>query len=370
MAPMIGMDPRNLPLAVVNLDQPVNTAEGTVSAGDDITKTVLENTVDGMIAWQTLKSQAALDEAFKNNEIYAALVIPEGTSDAQATVQRIVAEAGQEAAAEAIQHGSDLASAQAAAKQAAQQATVTASRKLPDLTLIVNEGKNPMVSAQLGTSFDSVAGDSPFNVKTQYVNEVPDSLGMLVSFLPMVLMILVYIASYAGGIVIRSTFPLATSRRGKTIAEQLLVAAIGALITGYSAASILSALVPDLSFTVGGAGLFLSVASFALMTIVIGSINWVGMIGMAVPVLILILGLGPADLPYEFLPSFWQEWVYPWNPLQFLATGSRALLFQGAGWWNAATLALIITAAVGTALVLTSAFTPRAKRLTEPGTPI
>lgn len=117
-----------------------------------------------------------------------------------------------------------------------------------------------------------------------------------------------------------------------------------------------------MTFAVGGAGLFLAIASFALMTIVIGSINGVGMVGMAVPVLILVLGLGPADLPYEFLPSFWQHWVYPWNPLQFLANGARALLFQGAGWWNAATLGLIITAAVGCALVVASVLTPHAEK--------
>ncbi|NHB84988.1 hypothetical protein G7085_11205 [Tessaracoccus sp. HDW20] len=74
---------------------------------------------------------------------------------------------------------------------------------------------------------------------------------------------------------------------------------------------------------------------------------------------ILLLGMGTANMPFEFLPAFWQDFVYPWNPLRFLAEGSRALLFQGAGWWNAATPALLVTALVGALLVLSSVFTPR-----------
>ncbi len=361
MAPMIGMEPRDLPLAVVNLDQSIETTQGTIDAGSAVADTVLGNDADGMIAWMTLDSQAALDDALENNEVYAALVIPADLSEAQASAQQAAAEAGQQAAAEAMQQGADMTAAQAAGETAAQQAAAAAARDLPPLKLIVNEGKNPMVSSQLGASLAGLTGASPLAIETEYHNEVPDSLGMVVTFLPMVMMILVYIASYAGGIVIRSTFPMGANERGKTITAQLTIAALGALITGFSAALILSAFVPDLTFTVGGAGLFLAIASFALMTVVIGSINWVGMVGMAVPVLILILGLGPADLPYEFLPSFWQHWVYPWNPLQFLANGARALLFQGAGWWNAATLGLVITAIVGSVLVATSALTPRGK---------
>lgn len=384
MAPMVSMEPRDLPLAIVNLDQSVDAPGGTIDAGSAVVDTVLNvglgngsddtsaddaaaddtaaTTAADLVAWRMLDSRAALDEALEANEIYAALVIPANLSEAQASAQKAAAEAGQRAAAEAMQQGADAAAAQAAAKQAAEQAAATAAADLPALTLIVNEGKNPMVSSQLGASLDGLTGDSPLTIEIEYRDEVPDALGMLATFLPMVMMILVYIASYAGGIVIRSTFPLDVSGRAKPIATQLASAALGALITGFGAAWILSALVPDLALSVGGAGVFLAIASFALMTVVIGSLNWVGMVGMAVPVLILILGLGPADLPYEFLPSFWQHWVYPWNPLRFLAEGARALLFQGAGWWNASTLGLIIIAAVGSALVVSSALTPRGRK--------
>ncbi|SNU01067.1 hypothetical protein SAMN06298212_10669 [Ruaniaceae bacterium KH17] len=111
-----------------------------------------------------------------------------------------------------------------------------------------------------------------------------------------------------------------------------------------------------------GSVLFLAIASFALMTLVIGSLNWLGMAGMVVPIAVLLLGLGTANLPYEYLPGFWQDWVYPWNPLRFLAEGSRALLFQGAGWWNPTTLGLIITAIVGVTLVGSSVLRPATKR--------
>ncbi|MBL3700737.1 ABC transporter permease [Leucobacter luti] len=317
MAPMIGMEPRDIPVAIVNLDQAVDTPAGAIAAGTAVAEAVQSADAEGLLAWRTLDTQHQLDEAMDATELYAALVIPE------------------------------------------QFSAETVAGTPPPLQLIINEGKNPMVAAQLGSSVAALTSGAEFEIETTVVNEIPTALGTVATFLPMVMMILVYIASYAGGIVIRSTFSLGRQGRGRTVATQLVVAAIAAALTGFGAALILAGFVPELSFSVAGAGAFLTIASFALMTVVIGAINWVGMIGMAVPVLTLLLGLGPADLPYEFLPAFWQDWVYPWNPLQFLATGARALLFQGAGWLNAGTLGLAITAAVGTVLVVSSTRTPR-----------
>lgn len=72
-----------------------------------------------------------------------------------------------------------------------------------------------------------------------------------------------------------------------------------------------------------------------------------------------LLGMGTANLPYEFLPAFWQDWIYPWMPLRFLAEGARALAFQGAALWNGSTAALSVTALVGAAALITSAWRPQ-----------
>lgn len=333
VAPMAAMEPRDLPIAVVNLDEGIETPQGAVDAGDAVVETVTADDSDGLIAWQALDSQDELDDALEDNEIYAALVVPADFSESQVLAQQ----------------GAGEASA---------------------VTLIINEGKHPMVTAQLSSSLGSLADGTDLTIETEAYHEIPDAVGLSATILPMVFMLLVYIASYAGGIVTRSAFPLDVSQterstagaRARRAAIQLVVAALAAVLAGLGAASALALLAPDVDFAFGAAVGFLALASFALMTLVIGSINWAGMAGMAVPIAILLLGLGTANLPYEFLPSFWQDWIHPWNPLRFLADGARALLYQDAGWWNASTLPLIITAVVGVVLVATSIATPRGRR--------
>lgn len=324
MAPMVNMEPRDLPIAVVDLDEGVQTPQGTANVGEQLAESIRTDDMDGMVAWQPLRERSMLDQALEGSEIYAALVIPEDFTESQMSAQQ-----GQ--------------------------------GEVSPLELILNEGKNPMVTAQLSDSLVGLTSGSEVPVEMSHYNQVPDDLGLLAGFLPMVFMLLVYISSYATGIVTRSSFPLGASGRGKVLTAQLGIATIAATVIGFATAGIMSAMV-DLDFSLVGAGVFLTISSFALMTLVMGSINWVGMVGMAVPVLILVLGLGPADLPFEFLPAFWQELVYPWNPLRFLAEGARALLYQGAGWWNAATPGMVTAAILGMVLVGASGLTPRGRR--------
>lgn len=321
MAPMVAMDPRDLPVAVVDLDEGADVAGTRVDAGAQLVATVVQGDADGLIAWTTLPDEPAATRALEDNDVYAVLVVP-----------------------------ADFSASQVAAQQGAGAAS--------PLTLVVNEGKNPMVTAQLSAPLAALAEGSGLEVVTEPFREVPDSLGLVASFLPMVFMILVYISSYATGMVIRSTVPLRDAGRGRAVGTQLLLAALAAVVVGWAGSWILTTMV-DVDLSVASSAAFMAVSAFALMTLVIGSTNWAGPAGMVVPVLILALGLGTADLPYEFLPAFWQDLVYPWNPLRYLAEGARALLFQGAGWWNSATPALLVTAVVGGVLTATSVLRPR-----------
>lgn len=326
VAPMVAMEPRALPLAIVNLDTGVQTPQGDVNAGEQVVTAITAGDEGGLLSWKHLDTQRAIDDALAQNEVYAALIVP-----------------------------ADFSASQVKAKQGQGQADA--------LTLVVNEGKHPMVTSQLSGAIDELTTGAGAPITVTSYNTIPAAVGQAATVLPMLFMLLVYIASYAGGIVIRSTFPLAGAapRRARTGAIQLANAAAAAAIVGIVTVAVTRAFVPALHFDHVGAAFFLALASFALMALVIGSINLVGMAGMIVPVAVLILGMGTANLPYEFLPAFWQDWVYPWNPLRYLADGSRALLFQGASGMNPATGGLLVTGLVGLALVAASLMKPAAR---------
>lgn len=56
VAPMVLMEPRDLPIAVVDLDEGFETEQGAVDAGAQVVQGVLANDQGGMIAWRTLDS--------------------------------------------------------------------------------------------------------------------------------------------------------------------------------------------------------------------------------------------------------------------------------------------------------------------------
>ena len=66
---------------------------------------------------------------------------------------------------------------------------------------------------------------------------------------------------------------------------------------------------------------------------------------------LLVIGMGTAYLPTEFLPAYWQDLVYPWDPLRFMTDGFRGVLYMGQGFWNSSSPALLVMAAIGLGLM-------------------
>ena len=327
MAPMMAIKPRDLPIAVANLDAGASTPQGELNVGDQVVAQLTGSNMNGMVKWVTYASQSEIDEALESNEVYGAFVVPADFTASSAAAQQGVGEAA-------------------------------------PIIITVNQGKNPMISGQLSTAFNSMAaGDLP--VVQQVYHPIPAVLGLSAMFLPMLFVLMTYVASLLGGFTTRAAFPLRATGRWKTLATQTGIAVLVAIVVGCTATwivnSITGAGLPFADFAI-----FLGLACLAVVTIVLGSLNWLGIAGVAVPALILVLGSTTASLAYEALPGFWQNFVYPWNPLRFLGDGVRALAFQDAGWWNAATGGLLAALAVGLVLMATSVLTPIGRKVAEP----
>ena len=78
--PMANMEMKNLPFAIVCLDEGVETSEGDVNLGDLVVNKITESTAEegeeSPIQWTRLSSQEEFDQAMSNNEFYGAMVIP------------------------------------------------------------------------------------------------------------------------------------------------------------------------------------------------------------------------------------------------------------------------------------------------------
>lgn len=219
------------------------------------------------------------------------------------------------------------------------------------ISLVINQGKNPMVSNSLASAIGSMGASSGMTFDISYVNPLPSEMSM--GFTHMILMILTYISSYATAAVIANLIKPKRNGARSTLASmavQIVIVCICSLVIGFGGAGILT-LATGAPISYIDLALFITIASFAFQMLVVGSLDLFGMVGMIVPIGLLIIGMGTAYLPTEFLPAFWQDWVYPWDPLRFMADGFRGILYMGQGFWNPSSSVLLIMAGVGVVLM-------------------
>lgn len=85
--PIANMEMKDLPFAIVCLDEGVDTSEGDINLGELVANKIVEATeeegVESPIAWTKLASQEELDQAIANNEYFGAVVIPQDFSQQQ-----------------------------------------------------------------------------------------------------------------------------------------------------------------------------------------------------------------------------------------------------------------------------------------------
>lgn len=99
---------------------------------------------------------------------------------------------------------------------------------------------------------------------------------------------------------------------------------------------------------------FLTIGAFAFMTLIFGTISWLGIVGAPLFVLMLFFGLPILSLAPEMLGSFYTQWILPWLPMRMLYDGIKNMLFFNQGLWNSGTKDLVVVATVGVILILSS----------------
>lgn len=421
--PMAHMEMKNLPFAVLSLDEGMETAQGTVNVGDTLVDNITSATsgddgASSAIAWTRVGSQEELDEALDNGEFYGAIVVPENfTADQmaaqQAKMQETLAQAQQLQAAQAAaaaaaaqggadpsalaaaaQNGGTDAAAAAAAAQGASGAAASSgaasalaaggtdasaalsglasgasddsSDDAPSLQVILDKAKSPMIAAQMGTQISSMFSSLGVNVDVQTIHEgettnastgnaMSTMMSLQIGIMPLVMM------SLACGIVlsrIAGRKQAAGAERWAAVGKQVACAVVASLLVGVAVYLLITG-VAQVAADAGSLILFAWLASFCLMLFFLGVFNLSMPLGVVCALCVFGLGMSMAMLPYEALPTFWQDWVYPWAPQRHIGDGMLEILYRGAGAWNSGSGALVITGVIGAVLAAIAALIPR-----------
>ncbi|MCL2037541.1 SNG1 family protein [Candidatus Saccharibacteria bacterium] len=318
--PMLKSAPRDIPIAAVVQDEGVKTPTGTVYVGQSMLDGLKEKTSgdDGIFAWTTFVSEKEMQASM--NDFYATIVIPK-----------------------------DFTLSQMAAK-------VDPTKTPTSIQLTINQGKNPTVASATQAVFTGASLASGVKFDTTIVNPIPADMGS--GTIAMVFAMILLLPSIITAFIITRFIELETASRkakSKSILIQLAYAAGLSLVIGMGAAGMVDWL-GGANIPFWHAAMFGWIASFAFQTIVLASVAWFKTPGMAIPVGLMILGMTSISLPHEFLPSFWQNFIYPWAPQHFMGEGARQIFFLGDGFLNRSSFWLSITAVVGLAFLFAVLF--------------
>ena len=219
----------------------------------------------------------------------------------------------------------------------------------------VDQSRNVMVTSTLSSMMNGLAANTGLSIETKYENKIPDELNNF--YFAMVFMMLVMFTSMIPGILTGFlTRPSAESRitaKTKTTAGQIILIGVIAVCLGF--------IIPRAIAWMGGFDLpverltpFLMICCFSMMMLIVGAVDLIGRPGVIVPVLIMICGTAVANLPYEYLPAFWQKYVFPWEPLRFIAEGVREIIYRGGDWFNQYAQNMLWLVAIGAAFMILS----------------
>lgn len=391
--PMAQMELKNLPVAVVNLDEGVELPSGTLNIGSEITEglesgegiedapvtlgasaaTSQDNKSDeeasdqdstimqDALSWSVLESEESAESAFANHDYYALIVIPKDFTLSQIgsrldTFMENATEAtsaGGSQSAGGLQENAQLMGVIAQLKQQAAEV------EDGSLKVLIDNAKSPLIATQLNSAMNTLFAQKGISAEISVENAGGYEVDASSPMSSMISQQLVIIPAVIGGLIcailINRVFRIDNSNKtnevAQTIGKQLIVALICSLLVALCVWALVGAICGiELPFT--NSVLFVGLSTFCFIVLLLGLLDIALPLGVLVAIIILVFGNMLGVLPYEVLQPFWQDFIYPWVPQRFFGDGVRAVMYLGEGAINSATVPLLIAGGIGLALML------------------
>jgi hypothetical protein len=376
--PMVTAAPKNMPFGLLSLDEAAETPDGQVDLGAQITKTVLDAAetadaeADGAapVEWTEYASQEELDAALNDMDIYAAIVIPgdfsasrvEARTEATAAIGGVLAEQ----LPPLVANPQALADPSTALTPIVQALSGIETAAGTPLRLVVNEGKNPMAAVAIQTMMTELVSQQDVPYEVEKANPVSIGGGTMNLAQPFAVIPTFLLSLVLSLVIFLVTMPPAEADRAarfKNSGLRAVHALVASGLVGFTIAGIFAAC--GLGIPVGTTGTFLWLSSFALISLFVGCLALAPPLGGLVIAVIFGCGLAAGNLAYELLPTFYQDWFYPWAPQRFMGEGIREIFYQDGAAAAGSTGPLAIIALIGLAILalapLVKSIRPRTK---------
>lgn len=333
--PMLQAEPKHIPFAVVSLDEGGTTIAGSSNIGDTMVETLTEG--DGLgaigedegsvdedmsntIAWTRFDSEEAVREAIDNNEYYGALIIPKDFTSAQ-------------------------------------MASMVGLGNAPELTLLLNVGKNPTLANSIQMTLSQAMLKAGVALDVEEANTADIGGGMMASMIAAQFMVMpLFLLSFIPSILVS----LLLWPRGAHVSRQQKTKRLGLQVGYILALSLLNTLcVLFITITLSGLTLpfadmlwFMWFASACLMLSIVGLCNVSLPVGALIAFLVFGFGMSTVMLAPEMLPEFWADWICPWIPQYHIGQGMRSIIYFKSVPGMSDLIPLIIMAIIGFACMI------------------
>lgn len=393
--PMAQMELKNLPVAVVNLDEGIELPSGTVNIGSEITEglesgegiegtsvssglsatashqeenksgeeasdqgsTVMQNA----LSWSVLESEESAESAFANHNYYALIVIPKDFTLSQigSRLNSFMENASEAASTGGLQSAGSLQENAQFMGVIAQLKQQAAEVEDGSLKVFIDNAKSPLIATQLNSAMNTLFTQKGISAEISVENDGGYEVDASSPMSSIISQQLVIIPAVIGGLIcailISRVFRIdklsKTKETAQTIGKQLVVGLICSLLVALCAWVLVSAICGiELPFT--NSILFVWLSTFCFIVLLLGFLDIALPLGVLVAITILVLGNMLGVLPHEVLQPFWQDFVYPWVPQRFFGDGVRAVMYLGEGAINSATVPLLIAGGIGVLLML------------------
>jgi len=221
------------------------------------------------------------------------------------------------------------------------------------LHFTIDQSRHVLVTSTLTSAINGLSAKSGMQVDIEYQNEIPTELNSM--FFAVVFMMLTMFTSMIPGILTGITLQPKGPRSAKVkgLAFQIILAAAIALCLGFVLPRVIQWMA-GVDLPLDELGRFVAISSFGLLMLIIGAVDLLGLPGVAFPAIIMFCGTAVANLPYEYLPQFWQKYIYPWEPLRFIADGIRNILYWGGSWWSEYSKGMLVLVVIGLCFMILS----------------
>ncbi|PTJ01429.1 YhgE/Pip domain-containing protein [Staphylococcus simulans] len=358
--PAYNSKPKDLPLAIVNLDEGTSIQSKSINIGKNLEDHLLKNKSEA-IQWKAVSSEDKARSGLFNQKYYGIIVLEKDFSKhALSKTQATVMKAKQQEMEDKVKSGEIPPQvAQQMAEKMKQSGLEQVKPQAAHLKTIVSEGSGLQGSQIANKVFNGISTNlnqkvmkqglnilnkqnasipakeiesliQPVETKAVSVDKVKDHQAN--GNAPFLMFMPVWMGSIVSSILLffafRTSHLIQRSQRVIAALSQIVVAVLTAFIGSFGYIYFMSGVQGFHFDHPNRVACFVMLAFLGFIGLILGTMTWLGMKSVPIFFLLMFFSMQLVTTPKEMLPKFYRDYIAGWNPFSNYATTLRQIIYM------------------------------------------